>query len=105
MCLSTLRANLRNPTASITTPAMTDSVPISCSIVPAFPHADDENEHEKLIAETAVWKTHPVAIRRNPMIIRVESRKRSQHELRVCRLKQGRSIVQLVVSLVLPISH
>ena len=105
MCPSTLRTNLRNPIASITTPAMTHSVPISCSTFPVFPHVADENEQEKLIAETVVCKTHPVAITRNPMIIRVESRNRIQRQLRVGRLKLERSVVQLVVSFVFPISH
>ncbi len=62
--------------ASITTPTMTHSVPISCSTVPAFPHVADENEQEKLITESVVWKTHPVTTTRNPMIIRFESRNR-----------------------------
>jgi len=60
--------------ASITTPTMTHNVPISCSTVPAFPHVADENEQEKLITETVVWKTHPAVRMRSPMITIFESR-------------------------------
>lgn len=72
MCRSTLRTNLRNPIARITELIMTVRVPVNCSTVPAFPHMPDEQE--KLITETAVWKTHPTARPRNPMIMMFESR-------------------------------
>jgi hypothetical protein len=69
MCLSTLRVKLRNPIASINRPAIIDAVAISCSTVPAFPHAADAQE-----IESVVCKTHPVTRTRNPIINRFESR-------------------------------